>query len=198
MGNSKVSSTNLVGGREARGDVAFHQRVLKADIFRREGMELRRAVGERLGDRDHRRQFFVVDLDRVERRLCGSIVDGGDRRDGLAGIGDTIDRHDRVVFALAAADVGIEAGEIRADENGYDAGNLLRGRGVDAPDARVRVRAAEKLSFEHVRHAHVAGVFRASRDFFYAVDSGRGCADDFHDDLFRLFWNALQLLSTRR
>jgi hypothetical protein len=58
------------------------------------------------------------------------------------------------------------------------AGVALGGRGVDAADARVRVRRAHDAGEEHPRQADVGGVPRGAGDLGPAVETRRGLADD--------------------
>ncbi len=169
---------DLVGFGEAFFHIAFDKIGSGTDVFFREGVKARRSVCDRFVDVDNSRQFLIVDMNFAQRRFrCAPV----ERRDGgyrLPGIDGAIDRDDRLVFVLAAADVGLDIGEIFAGEHGDNSGKRLRLACVYSADACMSVRTAQKLSFDHARHNQITGVLRPAGNFVNAIDAVNGGADD--------------------
>ena len=128
------------------------------------------ALGHRLVHAQHRRQRLVLDLDQVERVLGDVRVDGADRGHGVARVerlvggehvvADPLERSER----LPEVDhVAVDPREVRVRDDGLDAVQRERLRGVDAHDPRVRMRAAQDAPVEHARQAHVDAVLGAPR-----------------------------------
>ena len=110
-------------------------------------------LGRQLGIGDGR-QLLVVDLDGGggAARLLGAL--GGDDRHRLAVVADAVDGEHRLVRDLEAVRLG--PGNVGVRQDGVDAGRG-EGRGdVDRADARVRVRAAQRVAPEHARRLEVA------------------------------------------
>ena len=164
-----------VGAGQRRGRVAAREAEAVADVGAGLGLE-RREIGEvagqrlaRVHQRRRRRQGLlerdgrplgrVVHLDQVQRGGRGRLVDGGHRRHGLALEARDVDSEDRTV-AERRPIIGIAPGEVGAAEHGEHAGQRASARGLDARDARMRVRRAEDTRVGHARQdevGHVAG-----------------------------------------
>jgi hypothetical protein len=83
----------------------------------------------------------TFDLDQLDRRSCCRNGLGRDRRHLLAVEAHLVYREDRPVLDRVAV-VGVDVVEIGAGEGADDAGDDLRGRGVDRDDPPVGDRAA--------------------------------------------------------
>ena len=119
-------------------------------------------------------QRLVVDDDEGERAVGRLRIDGGDGGDRLADEPHDLAREHRHVQDAAA---GHGPGEVGSGDDGVDAGELGGRRGVDAADARVRVRAAEHAAVEHAARAGVRGVARGARHLLAAIGAGGRAAD---------------------
>ena len=149
---------DLVGGGEAALDVAEAQLLVVVDVVidelvgRIDLVDHRRAGPQRLLDVEHRRQDVVVDADRRQRleRLAVAVGDDGDDR--LALVADLVDGERRLVV-LAEVDEAEERVEVHrhvgAANDAPDARMPLGLARVDAPDARVRMRAPQHLEMQH-------------------------------------------------
>ena len=106
------------------------------------------------GEIDDGRQRLVVDLDQGQRSFGDVHVDGSHRGDRLADPEDLAARHvdlrdhPHVVAGLAHGDAGadLHLGEVGRGDDGQHAGQRFGARGVDPPDACMRVRAAQHLA----------------------------------------------------
>ena len=144
----------------AKADVAFPLGQL-AETVEETGPQLavvdeRRAVGDRLVDRADDRQLLVLDDDLARRRLGGRFVLGRHRGDPLARKAHPLRCEDRPILDRVAP-VGIEVGELGADQHRDHARHRLGGGGVDRDDPRVGQRGAQDLAVQHSRHVDVAG-----------------------------------------
>ena len=104
--------------------------------------------GERRVQTHHRRQFLVLRLDQLDRRLRRRQVDGGHRRDGFALEANLAHRHDGAVFAVGAV-VRLHPRQLGGGEHGVDAGQGAGAGGVDAHDAGVGQWAERQLCVGH-------------------------------------------------
>src|SRR4029077_15125368 len=70
-----------------------------------------------------------------------------------------------------------EIDDVAGGNDGLHARQLFRLRGIDAPDARMRMRAAQDLAPDHAGHVGVGGKGRAARDLVDAVGTNGALAD---------------------
>jgi hypothetical protein len=130
---------------------------------------------ERLVEREHRGQDFVLDRDPVHRRAGGFGVHRRDRRNLVADVAHLIEgegieiRAERAPLALR----GVGAGRDR-----LDAGQGRRGAGVDGEDAGVRVGASQHRCVQHAREVQIGDVLRRAGDFGNGVRARYVLADD--------------------
>jgi hypothetical protein len=113
----------------------------------------------------HRRQGLVVDVDELDGVL-GDVGRLGDDRGDLLALEAHLVRGEH---GLRVAGEGRHPGEVvlrqeLACHDGDDARELLRLRGVDRPDTRVRERAPEELEVEHPRQGEVVEVLALAAD----------------------------------
>ena len=134
----------------------------------------RRLFGRALGI-DDRLEQLVLDSNLLRRptRLLGML--GRDERDRLAEVAHAVDREHRLVAELEP--VELLAGDVVVREHRVHAGHRQRARRVDPDDARVRLRAADRVAPEHPRRVQVARVRELARD----LRDGVGPADDLAD-----------------
>ena len=137
------------------------------------GME-RLLLGRQLGVRDGR-QLLVGDLDRGggAAGLLGAL--GGDDRHRLAVVAHAVDGEHRLVGDLEA--VRLRARDVGVGQDGVDAGRGEGGGDVDREDARVRVRAAQRVAPEHARRLEVA----RERELALRLRHGVGAEDALAD-----------------
>jgi hypothetical protein len=147
----------------------------EADIGVEVGMQDRRVGLERLERLEHRRQFFILDLDQVERALGDVLVVSGDGRHALAKEADPIVGQYRNVLHRPAPQ---STPDISAGDDGMDPWDLLRLCRVDADDAGVSVRTMERLAPEGAGQGHVCRVTGVARHLLRAVHPARWLADD--------------------
>ena len=112
-------------------------------------------------------------------RLLGMI--GGDERNRLAVVEDTVDREHGLVGELEP--VVLLAGHVLVREHGVDARELDRLGDVDRRDARVRVRAADGVAPEHPRRDEIARERELALHLRDAVGPAEAVADAAHLDL---------------
>ncbi len=149
---------------------------VEAGVVRRLVPDLRGAVLDRVRDGDHGGKLLVVDLDQlggVARLVTGLGDDDGDRVADMAHApqgqrrvrrldhGRAVPRLDQPAAGQAADLVG---GHVGAGEDAGDPRGLPRRRGVDAADARVRVRRAQDVGVELVGPVDVVGVAAVAGD----------------------------------
>ena len=111
-----------------------------------------RAGDDRLGI-EQRVEHLVLDDDRRERPPAGLGMVGGDGGDRLADVAHDVAREHRLVLVDQA--VGELAGHVVGGDDGLDAGDPPRRRHVDAHDAGVRVRRAQRGAPQHAVAAEV-------------------------------------------
>ena len=117
-------------------------------------MDQRRSVRHRVLERDHGRQGFEVGLDQLQGVLGAVPGVGHHHRDDLTDEPNAIDRNDRTVRRDGSrrgemdSHRSARALQLRGGEDCSHAGRLTSGGGVDAADARARVRAAEHRDVE--------------------------------------------------
>ena len=107
-------------------------------------------------------QHLVVDLDPLGRPAGGLRVVGGDERDRLALVADELRGQHRLVGVLQAE--GVVPGDVVGGEHRPDARHGQRVGDVDAADAGVRVRAAQRDAPAHLVVPQVAGVGELAGD----------------------------------
>ena len=156
-----------VGGLVGRGLDAAGNHVVEQE---------RRVRLHRLIDIDHMRQHLVIDFD--ERN--GLLGDGGARRGdgghGMALIERLLARHDvagdvpEILRDPLRADIGeLVVREVGGGDHRPDARQRLGLRGVDAPDARMGVGAAQHLADQLAGQPVIGAVLGAAGDFRHAV-----------------------------
>ena len=147
----------------------------------------RRAVGHRLAHVEDRRQHLVLDLDqrRARPRRCAGRSRRRPRRRGRGRAPSSRPGSCRPRSAAAGPApspiVGDAVGgrrEVGGGDDGLDAGQRQRLRGVDALDDGVGVRAALDAAVEHAGQADVGAVLGAAGDLVGAVGPDRAGADD--------------------
>ncbi len=129
------------------------------------------------------RQRIVVDVDRVDGVARDVGVGGHRYGDGVADEVDAVACEDGVRRRLQAGDRrGARHGAARrvhvgAGKDADHAGDRLRGRGVDADDARMRVRAAQDRGVQQARELHVVDVGADALDQARILDPLHRAAD---------------------
>ncbi len=170
-GGLEAALDHLIGFRKAgrriavaefgmAGDVGGHAggHVFQRPAFlhdRRTGLHRRVDIGDM-------RQDLVVHPDELQRRLGGRRVDGGDGGDGVAVVKRLAPRH--AVFLHVAQEVIPRPREVVAGHDRLHALQRQRRAGVDGPDPRMGMGAAQDATHEHSRHGHVRAVKRTARD----------------------------------
>jgi hypothetical protein len=145
---------DVVGVGEAGLDVAGEHAVVRDDV----ALDVRVDGGcallhRRLGVEDAR-QRRVVDVDRLECPQRDRLVERDHGGDALALVAhDAVGERGLVLHERAV----VVLGHVGLRVDGEHAGDRLRRAGVDAQDARVRVRAAQDLAVDHPGQAHVVG-----------------------------------------
>ena len=186
-----------IGLLEAGGDVAQHELDALGHVRGRLGrgvhagrehivMQQRRARLHGLDHVDDVRQHLVVDLDELQRPLGDLGAGGGHCRDRVALIERLLARH-HVAHDILVVDHHLarrdELGglvlEVHAGDDGLDAGELLRRRGVDRLDARVRMRASQHLADDLAGHDQVGAEPGAARHLVDPVRPIGARADPF-------------------
>ena len=137
------------------------------------GIDLDRALGQRLLRRQDGRQRLVLDGDQSGRRRCLGRRVGGDRGDRLADIAHPVPGQHRRVGDQGADE--LLAG-VRCGDGGADAGRLLRLRGVEAQDPGVGVLAAHEARMQHALHLDIGGIAGSPPHLVEGVVAGDGLA----------------------
>jgi hypothetical protein len=151
----------------------------EADIGVEVGMQDRRVGLERLKRLEHRRQFFILDLDQVERALGDVLVGGGDGRYALAKEAHPIVGQYRNVLHRPAPQ---STPDISAGDDGMDPWDLLRLCRVDTDDAGVSVRTMERLAPEGAGQGHIRRIASVACSLLSAVHPGRWLSNDVVSD----------------
>ena len=120
-------------------------------------------------------QLLVHDLDEVHRVEGRVLVNGRDRRDGVADEAHALDA--QRVLVLTDGEDAVGDGQVLARDDGVDAGERERLRRVDALDARVRLGRAEDFAVEHARQRDVVGEARLAHALRARVHLAEGLAD---------------------
>jgi len=168
---------HVVGLREAGVHVAEVEPGHAIDLWPLAlAVDERPVGGERLGDRHHRRQLLVLDLDQRQRALGGLVVDRGYGGDRLAHVAHLLQR--QRVLVLADGEDAVGDGQMLASEDGVDARQLDGLADVEAPDVRVRLGAPQQLADQHARQPQVVGVPMPPSHLRVGVDLGQRLADD--------------------
>ena len=182
-GEGVLALDDDVGAREQRLQLAAVERVAVADVavagrelaksveearFRRPVGDERRTVGDRVVDRRHDREVFVLDGDRLDRSRSRSRRLRSHRRDLLAVEAHLVDREDRPVLDRVAV-VRIDVAEVGAGEDADDAVDPLRRGRVDRDDPAVRDRAAQHSPVQHARHEDVTDELRLAAQLLACV-----------------------------
>ena len=104
-------------------------------------------------------ELLVLDPDELDGVHRRGLVDGRHRRDLLAREPDLAGGEDTVLLLDRPPQ---SDRSVRPGHHGPHTGYALGGLHVHVDDARVRVRAAEDLGVQHVRHLDVADVLRGA------------------------------------
>ncbi len=147
-----------------------------ADIARRMGMQLHGAGchgGLRI---EQRGQHLVVHADAAQRSTGDLHGLGGHGQHRFPNVAHHATGHHRLVLDEDAEVV--HAGHVVAAQHAFDAGHGTRRAGVDAQDARMRVRAAQHLQVQHVGHPQVGGVLHRAGHLARRVDARRVVTDE--------------------
>ena len=115
---------------------------------------------------DDKRQYLKVDFDLGQRGLRFSRRGRRYRRNRLAVVAHNW--HEALAL-LVISGLLRAAQQMRQDHHSLDARLLLGLFGVDAEDARVRMRRAQDPPMQHPRPLHIGGVARASGYFVSAI-----------------------------
>ena len=134
-------------------------------------------VRQRFLDGHQRLERLVLDLDQARGPLGRLLVHRGDGRDRVAHHPDLLDA-ERFLVLGDRQDAELDGRQVVPRDDGVDAGQRGRARGVDALDERVRVRAPQELAVGHPRQHHVVGELRLAGDLGPGVDLGERLADD--------------------
>ena len=166
-----------IGLREALLDIALADRNVLGDVVRRVVVHDRRARLHRRERIEHRRQRLVDHLDLRQRALRGDDIFGRDRRHRLADIAHLAARHHRLVVHEHAE--AVLARHVGAGDDALDALHRFGFAGIDRLDDRVRMRRAQHLQMQHVRHRHVAGIFQRAGHLAGRIEAANIGADIF-------------------
>jgi hypothetical protein len=182
----EIELRHMPGAREGgigRGLVA--EMPLVAGVVARDIVDDGRALGQRVGHADRRRQHVVIDDDRLARVFRLRVGVGDDDADMVADIAHLALRqrrmaarlHRRAVLVVdhPAADqpADLVGGEIVAGQHGQHAGLGQRRRRVDSLDRGVRVRRTHEIGVGLSRDIDVVGVAALAGDIaniFLATD----------------------------
>jgi hypothetical protein len=134
-------------------------------------------MGERVEDGHERRERLVVDLDQPARLLGRLLVD---RRDGGHRVADHADflGAERFLVLRDGQDAELHPRQVRGRDDREDSRQGHGARGVDGPDPRVGVGAAQELGVRHARQEEIVGVFRLADDLRPGIDFRERPADD--------------------
>ena len=148
----------MIGTGEGALDIAKAQFLVIVNLVIGEGVlrigfvDHRRAGLERLLDVEHGGQRLIVDANLGDGLIGLALAVGDDGNDRLALVAHLVDRQRRLVVLaeIDQAEQRIEvAGHIGATNNPAHPGAALGLHGVDAPDPRMRMRAAQYLQMQH-------------------------------------------------
>ncbi len=117
-----------------------------------------------------RGQRLVLHVDQLERALGNFFVDGCDARHVVANVANLLDRQRRLVVADRQDSVLVRSVFTGNDRN--HAVERSGPRGVNALDARVRVRRMQDLAHQHAGKAEVVGVFAGAGRLAGSVHHG--------------------------
>src|SRR5207245_4927581 len=171
---------HAVRSSECRVHVAMRRGVLIENVATNFVKERRSIRVERIFDRHHRLEGLVFHLDDITRIFGHVAALSHDERHRVAHQahaigGQRMERrvtHPRLVFDAHRTD---EPLHVLANEDRHHARHGARRADVDAHDARVRVRAAQKCRVEHAWQTDVVDVVAvASEDalILYTLDAG--------------------------
>src|SRR5207248_2544559 len=104
------------------------------------------------------------------------LVNGGDRGDGVADEANLVGAER--VLVLADGEDAVRDGQVFAGDDGMDAGEGRRLRGVNGFDERVWEVRAEDFAVEHARQAYVVGELRLTDALRARVNLAEGLTDD--------------------
>ncbi len=138
-------------------------------------MQHRRAGFYRFDHVEDRRQFFVLDVDEIDRFFRRVAALSSHRRDLVTDVAHFVPAKNRNI-ANAFALIMIRLVFARNDR--FHARHLPRFSRVDPDDARMRIRTSENLTPQSVGEMHVGAVNRLAADLVRALHSPHRGADD--------------------
>ncbi len=160
-------------------EAGFHIATLEAEVVRnvagRVVVNQRGAGGERLVEREHGGQHFVLDHDLVHGRACRFRIQRGDRSHLIADVADFPDR-ERIEVRTEGAPFAFR--RVGAGCDCFHAGHGRGGAGIDREDASVRVRAPQHRRVQHSGKMQVGDVLRRASDLRNGVGARNVLADD--------------------
>src|SRR5262245_9932573 len=151
------------------------QRFGQSFVFGDIGMNDRRAFLQRRFRIEHGGKLLVIDLDKFQGIL--GLLDGLRRHSGNAlaqKARAVLSEHRNVAIAPAVKN----AAHVVAGQHGAHAGRFLSARNIDALNARMRVRAAQRLRPQSARQQHIGSVTRLAGDFAGVIDARNRLTDE--------------------
>jgi hypothetical protein len=164
-GKAEALLDHRIGAREGVVEGADVDGAGEAEIVAELGLDHRRAGRQRRLRVGHRRQRLPLDHDLGERILRQSAAVGDDRRHGLAlpagplGCQRMLRRRFHSLQMREHADPrGVKPGEVGGGDDAHHARQPRGQRRVDAPDARMGMRTAQKSGMHQPRRAQVIDI----------------------------------------
>ena len=150
-------------------------RIVPIAVAHRRPVRMERVLlGRPLGI-DHRLELLVLDPDAGCRSARLLRMLGSNECDGLAEVAHALVGEHGLIGELEA--VAFLARHVLVRQHRVDAGHADRLRDVDRDDARVRVRAPQRVAPQHPGRLEIARVGELARDLRNAVDPRRAVAD---------------------
>ena len=118
-------------------------------------------------------QDLVLDLDHAHGFVGDVLAVGRDDGDRGADFEDLLVEQTTIGRAAAELDVLVHVGQVAAVQDRAHARELLGFADVDALDARMRMRAAQRARVQRARHRHVLGVLAEPGDDAQALHARR-------------------------
>ena len=130
-------------------------------------------------------QHFVLYIDEFQRFLSDGFRNGDHARNVVADVTHFVER--KRVLIVADGKNSVRIGRVLADDHSHHAVKHLGTAGIDAFNARMRIRRMQNLPDQHSGNAEIVSVFARTGGLFRGVDHGRRLADDgeithFHSD----------------
>ena len=122
------------------------------------------------------RQNLVFHRDQADRLFGDGFAGGGDSSNGVTIVkrlvaGQAVNRHigEEIILGLC---------KISAGDDSLDARQLFRRRGVNRPDARMGMRAAQDPAMQHAGGGNIRAIGRLAGHLVDPVGAGHPCADN--------------------